>query len=123
MKQVCGAVRFTCAEQEFDELLDQAHHSAIHLSDAKRLQIVQQLEREIFGVTESAQFQYKAALSEKMHKFDEDWVSRKGPAMRSRLEDQFYHFAKPKMHLLSHYKSSIIRMGAPDNFSTDISEL
>ena len=58
-----------------------------------------------------------------MDKFEEDWVSRKGPATRSRLEDQFYHFAKPKMHLLSHYKSFIIRMGAPDNFSTDISEL
>ena len=48
---------------------------------------------------------------------------RKGPALRKRLESECFHFGMPAMHLLSHYRECIIRMGASDNFSTDISQL
>ena len=62
-------------------------------------------------------------MGEKRRQYDQDWEVRMEPALRKRLESECFHFGKPKMHLLSHYREFIIRMGASHNFSTDISEL
>ncbi|KAG0125070.1 hypothetical protein HOY82DRAFT_493442, partial [Tuber indicum] len=40
-----------------------------------------------------------------------------------KLETAIYHFRFPKMDMLSHTSNSIRRMGSPDNFSTNISDL
>ena len=54
---------------------------------------------------------------------EEGWSMPRMTAEQEKLESAIYHFQFPKMHMLSHVSSSIRRMGSPDNFSTDISEL
>jgi hypothetical protein len=54
---------------------------------------------------------------------EEGWSMPRMKAEKEKLESAIYHFQFPKMHMLSHVSSSIRRMGSPDNFSTDISEL
>jgi len=44
-------------------------------------------------------------------------------AEKEKPETAIYHFQFPKIHRLSHASNSIRRMGSPDKFSTDISEL
>ena len=58
-------------------------------------------------------------------------MSRQGTGDGLRLSDkefekvraEVYHFQFPKIHLLSHISERIRRIGSPDNFSTDVSEL
>lgn len=54
---------------------------------------------------------------------EEGWSRRRMEAEKEKLETAIYHFQFPKMHMLSHVSNSIRRMGSPDNFSTDVSEL
>src|SRR5207237_6089404 len=54
---------------------------------------------------------------------EEGWSMLRMKAEKEKLESAIYHFQFPKMHMLSHVSNSIRRMGSPDNFSTDISEL
>ena len=51
------------------------------------------------------------------------WAQARIDREYERLRAEVYHFQFPKMHLLSHISESIRRMGSPDNFSTDVSEL
>ena len=54
---------------------------------------------------------------------EEGWSGQRLKAEKKKLETAIYHFQFPKMYMLSHALNSIRRMGSPDNFSTDISEL
>ena len=96
---------------------------ATNLTEDRQEHIYHCVEVEVFGVDSAAQVAFRQAMCEKRRQYDQDWEVRKGPALRKRLESECFHFGKPKMHLLSHYREFIIRMGASDNFSTDISEL
>jgi hypothetical protein len=51
------------------------------------------------------------------------WTDAQKARKKEQLEREVFHFAFPKMHLPSHIEESIRRMGSPDNFTTDISEL
>jgi len=51
------------------------------------------------------------------------WAQARIDREYEKLRVEVYHFQFPKMHLLSHISDSIRRMGSPDNFSTDVSEL
>ena len=51
------------------------------------------------------------------------WTDARIAREYEKLKAEVYHFQFPKMHLLSHIPESISRMGSPDNFSTDVSEL
>jgi hypothetical protein len=51
------------------------------------------------------------------------WAQARIDREYERLRVEVFHFQFPKMHLLSHISDSIRRMGSPDNFSTDVSEL
>ena len=53
----------------------------------------------------------------------EEWSEEKVEQEKEKLEQKVYHFAFPKMHLPSYILDAIRRMGSPDNFNTDISEL
>ena len=54
---------------------------------------------------------------------EEGWSRRRVEAEKKKLETVIHHFLFPKLHMLSHVSNSICRMGSPDNFSTDVSEL
>jgi hypothetical protein len=64
-------------------------------------------------------------MLKKVHSERKQWVRSKDETAKkkSELELKVFHFAMPKMHLPSHLQDSIRRMGSPDNFTTDISEL
>ena len=94
-----------------------------NLTEDWQEQIYHRVEVEVFGVDSAVQAAFRQAMCEKRRQYDQDWEVRKGPALRKRLESECFHFGKPKMRLLSHYREFNIRMGASDNFSTDISEL
>jgi hypothetical protein len=51
------------------------------------------------------------------------WTDEQREKKKKKLEEEIFHFAFPKMHLPSHIEEAIRRMGSPDNFTTDISEL
>ena len=51
------------------------------------------------------------------------WAQARRDREYEKLRAEVFHFQFPKMHLLSHISESIRRMGSPDNFSTDVSEL
>ena len=54
---------------------------------------------------------------------EEGWSRRRVEVEEEKVETAIYHFQFPKMLMLSHVSNSIRRMGSPDNFSTDGSEL
>ena len=54
---------------------------------------------------------------------EEGWSRSRMKVEKETLETEIYNFQFPKMHMLSHAADGIRRMGSPDNFSTDISEL
>jgi hypothetical protein len=54
---------------------------------------------------------------------DRGWTQARIDREYEGLRTEVFHFQFPKMHLLSHISESIRRMGSPDNFSTDVSEL
>ena len=72
---------------------------------------------------QASQLKLCHTMTEKCLKYDRKWDSRKCPNLWKQLTLQFYHFGKPKMHLLCHYHKFITRMGAHNNFSTKISKL
>ena len=94
-----------------------------NLPEDRQEQIYHHVKVKVFGFDTAAQAAFRLAMGEKRRQYDQDWEVRKVPALRKRLEFECFHFGKPKMHLLSHYHEFIVRMGASDNFSTDISEL
>ena len=86
-------------------------------------QVCDRIEVEVFGIDGAAQSTFRLATNRKQQQYDLDWESRKGPALQRRLESECFHFGKPKMHLVSHYREFITQMGTTNNFTTDISEL
>jgi hypothetical protein len=124
MTAVFGASKVTvAAKREFERRLLEAEKAATHWSEERQQEVARCLEIEVYGASHAAQAAFRHAMTEKRLKYDQEWDSRKGPNLRKQLTLQFYHFGKPKMHLLCHYREFITRMGAPDNFSTEISEL
>ena len=113
----------TAAIAEYNEQLSIAEKKATDITDDRLEQTSHRVEVEVFGVGIAEQAAFKEELNVQRRQFEQDWEFRKGPALQKRLESEYFHFGKPKMHLLSHYQEFISRMGAPDNFSTDISEL
>lgn len=121
---VYGRSRVTAAAtNEYEERLSVLEQQATNVTGDRHEQIYHRVEVEVFGVDAPAQAAFRQAMGEKRRQYDQVWESTKGPALQKRLESEYFHFGKPKMHLLSHYREFISRMGAPDNFSTDISEL
>ena len=121
---VYGRLRVTpAATKEYEEQLSVLERQATEVTDDRHQQVHDRIEVEIFGVDGVAQAAFRLALNQKRKQYDLDWEARKGPALQRKLESECFHFGKPKMHLLSHYREFITRMGATDNFSTDISEL
>ena len=121
---VYGRSRVTSAAiADYENQISMHEEQATNLTEDRQEQIYHRVEVEVFGFDTAAQAAFRQAMGEKRRQYDQDWEVRKGPALRKRLESECFHFGKPKMHLLSHYREFIIRMGAFDNFSTDISEL
>jgi len=104
----------------------------IHLSDVKTEAttwsladtewVINQLEREIYGITSSEQKQFKTEFSIRLIEFEAWWETIGIQVLRKSIEQRLIHFGYPKMHLVSHISESIRRMGSGDNFTTDISE-
>jgi len=84
--------------------------------------IVNQLERELHGITSTRQIQLKKELSIRLIEFEVWWKATSIQEIRKTIKQHVILFGYPKMHLLSHISESIGRMGSGDNFTTNISK-
>jgi hypothetical protein len=115
--EVYGAHKINAAKRkQFQARLD-------HTEIDDRNSITDNLEREIYGITEAQQHLFKRICSKRMAEFETLWEQHSIHELQKAIEHQIVHFGYPKMHLVSHISESIRRMGSGDNFTTDISEL
>jgi hypothetical protein len=111
------------AKWHLERCLLEAEKAATQCSKDRQQEVDRRLEIKFHGAIQAAQAAFRHAITEKRPNYDQKWDSRKVPNVQKQLLLQFYHYGKPKMHLLSHYRDFISWMGAPDNFSTEISEI
>jgi len=90
------------------------------IADTNR--VVNQLEREIYGITSNDQMQSTKEFSIRLVKFEAWWQAIGVQELRKPIKQRAIHFGYTTMHLVSHISESIRRMGSGDNFTTDISE-
>src|SRR5205807_2741770 len=125
--QEAWAFTFVGSNIEFLLVLGQCHHSDYKLGLLDGGLATFYKTKSMFHVQRSTKARTKnfekrwATIEARGSK--EGWSMPRIKAEKKKLESAIYHFQFPKMHMLSHVSSSIRRMGSPDNFSTDISEL
>jgi hypothetical protein len=90
------------------------------LADTDR--VVNQLEREIDGISLKNQIWFTKEFSINLVEFEASWQTIGIQGLRKTIKQRVIHFGYSKMHLVSHTTESIWRMGSGDNFTTDISE-
>ena len=122
-------LRCTRAIAELVMVLTQYNHSELTLKylreTLKSFYITKRAFRP-YRMTKARKVVFQRKWSEaqnKMASSGREWTNEQKSKKRKQLEEETFHFAFPKMHLPSHIEEAIRRMGAPDNFTTDISEL
>jgi len=83
---------------------------------------VNQLEREIYGITSKEQMWFTKKFSLRLVEFDAWWQSISIQELWETIEQCVTYFGYHKIHLASHISESIWRIGFCDNFTTNISE-
>jgi len=122
-EQAYGAANMTTDKRvQFQVCLFDAEIEATTWSIADMDRVVNQLEREIYGITSKDQMRFTKEFSIRLVEFEAWWQAISIQELRKTIEQRVIHFGYPKMHLVSHISESIRRMGSGDNFTTDISE-
>jgi hypothetical protein len=122
-EEAYGAVNMTADKRvQFQVCLSDAEIEATTWSIADADRVVNQLEREIYGITSKDQMRFTKEFSIRLVEFEAWWQAIGVQELRKTIEQRVIHFGYPKMHLVSHISESIRRMGSGDNFTTDISE-
>jgi len=122
-EEAYGAANMTAGKRvKFLVCLSDAEIEATTRSIADADRVVDQLEREIHGITSNDQMRFTKVLSIRLFEFDA-WRQAIGvQELQKTIEQRVIHFGYQKMHLLSYISESIRRMGSGNNFTTDISE-
>jgi len=122
-EEAYGAVNMTANKSvQFQVCLSDADIEATTGSIADMDCFVNQLEREIYGITSKDQLLLTKEFTIRLVEFETWWQAIGVPELRKMIKQRVIHFGYPKQHLLSHISESICRMGSGDNFTTDISE-
>jgi len=122
-KEAYGAVNMTADKRvQFQVCLSDGEIEATTWSIADMDCNVNQLEREIYGITSKGQMQFTKEFSICLVEVDASWQAIDVQELRKTLQQHVIHFGYPKMHLVSPILESIRRMCSVDNFTTDISE-
>ena len=118
-----GAVNMSTIKRlPFHNHLSDAEIEATTWSLADSEGVINQLEREIYGITSNEQMRLKREFSLCLIEFEAWWETIGIQTLRKTIEQCVIHFRYPKMYLVSHMSKSIWRVGSVDNFTTDISE-
>jgi len=84
--------------------------------------VVNQLEREIYGITSIDQMQFTLEFSIHLVEFVAWWHAITVHELRKTIEQRVIHFGYHNMHLVGHISESTWRMGSGDIFTTDVSK-
>jgi len=118
-----GAVNMTADKRvQFQVCLSDAEIGATTWSIADADRVVNQLEREIYGITSKDQMRFTKEFSICLVEFEAWWQAFDVQEHRKSIEQRVIHFGYPMMHLVSHVSESIPQIGSGDNLTTDISE-
>ena len=118
-----GAVHMTANNRVQCQIsISDAGTEAATWSIADTDRIVNQLQREMYGITSKDQMRFMKDFSIRLVEFESWWQAIGVQELRKTIEQHVLHFGHPKMHLVSHISESIWRMDSGDNFTTDISE-
>jgi len=107
---------------QFQVCLSDAEIEATTWSITETDHVVNQVERDIYGITSKDQMWLTTEFSIRSVKFAALWHVISVQELRKTIEHRVIHFRYPKMHLVSHKSESIGRIGSGDNFTTDITE-
>jgi len=98
-----GAVNMTADKRvQFLVCLSDAEIEATPWSIADTDRVVNQLEREIYGITLKDQMQFTKEFSIPLVKFEAWWQAISVQELRKNIEQCVIHFGYPKMHLVHH---------------------
>jgi hypothetical protein len=107
---------------QFQVCLSDAEIDAATWSIADMDRVVNQLEREIYGITSKDQMRFTKEFSICLVKFDAWWQAIGVQELQKTIEQHVIHFGYAIMHLVSHISESIRQISSGDNFTTEISE-
>jgi len=107
---------------QFQVCLSNAEFEATTWSITDRDCVVNQLNREIYGITSKDQMQFTKEFSIHLIEFEAWWQAIGVQELRKTFQQREIHFGYPLMHLVSHISESIRRMDSSDNFTTNICE-
>ena len=122
-EEAYGAVNMTADKRvHFQVYLSDAGIEATTRSIADMDRIVNQLQRQIDGITSKDQMQFTKEFSICFVGFEAWWQAICVQKLLKTIEQRVIHFVYPKMHHVSHRSESIRQMGSGENFTSDISE-
>jgi len=122
-EEASGAVNMTADKRvQFQVCLSNAEIEATTWCIADMDRVVNQLVREIYGITSKHHMQSTMGFSICLVEFEAWWQAIDVQELRKTIEQRVFHFAYPGMHHVHHISGSIRQMGSVDNFTTDISE-
>jgi len=122
-EEAYGAVIMTVDKcVQFQVCLSDAEIEATTCSIADMDCVVNQLEREIYGITSKDQMRFTKEFSIRLVQFEAWCRAITIQELRKTIEQRVINFGYAKMHHLSYISESIWQMGSSDNFTTDISE-
>jgi len=122
-EEAYGAVNMTANKRvQCQVCLSAAEIETTAWSIADTDRFVNQLEREIYGITSKDKMRFTTEFSIRLVKFEASWQAISVQELRKTIEHHVIHFGYRKMHLVSHISLAIRRKGSSGNFTTDISE-
>jgi len=122
-EEAYGAVNMTADKRvQFQVCLSDAEIDATTWSIADTDRVVNQLGRDIHGITLKDQMKFRKEFCIRLDVFEAWWQAIGVRELRKTIEHHVIHFGQPNMHRVSHISESIWRMGSSDNFTTDIYE-
>jgi len=121
-EEAYGAVNMTADKRvQCVVCLSDAEIEATTWSIADTDCVVNQLEREIYGITSKDKMRFTKDFSVHLFELKAWWQAISVHELQKTIEQCVIHFWYPKMHLVSQISESIRRMGCGNNFTTDIS--
>jgi len=107
-EEAYGAVNMTADKRvQFQVCLSDAEIEATTRSISDTDRVVNQLERETYGIPAKDQMRFTKEFSIRLGEFEAWWQAIGVRELRKTIESRLIHFGYPKMHLVSHISESI----------------
>ena len=107
---------------QFQVCLFDAEIEATIGSSGATHRVVNQVEREIYGITSKNQMRFTKEFPIHLVEFGAWWQAIGVQELWKTIQQHVIHFRYPKMHLVSYISESIRQMGSGNNFTTDSSD-